>query len=464
MSEQKPLLNPEERVLSTLNQDGSRRWLRPKVARGKWWKRRAIVGYGLIALFNILPWLSINGKPILLLDVMHRQFTFFTFTFRPTETLLLAFLLLATFVSVFFITSLFGRVWCGWGCPQTVYLEFLYRPLERLIEGPNSQKGKPVPPKRVALKYLVFGIVSLHLSHTFLAYFVSPTELFSWTLGNPFDHPVGFGIVFGVAALMMYNFVWFREQMCILACPYGRLQAVLLDRNSLIVGYDATRGEPRGKKRKKADPNAPTPGDCIDCNWCLAVCPTGIDIRDGLQMECIHCTECVDACDNVMEKVGREKGLIRYTSQHGLAGDPLKFLRPRTVLYPIVIVLALSAFLFRLTTLETALISPRRVQNNPYTMIGEESVRNVLSFRIENRSQEPHTYQVEMDEPFKLVAPNFPLDLGAGQSQEFMLIVDSPVDVFQDGKARLQFKFSDEADFESEVSRAVVGPLTTSSE
>lgn len=460
MSEQKPLLNPEERVLSTLNQDGSRRWIRPKVAHGKWWKRRAIVGYALIALFNILPWLSIGGKPILLLDVMHRQFTFFTFSFRPTETLLLAFLLLATFVTVFFVTSMFGRVWCGWGCPQTVYLEFLYRPLERLIEGPNSQKGKPVPPLRVALKYLVFAVVSIHLSHTFLAYFVSPSELFSWTLGNPFDHPVGFGIVFGVAALMMYNFVWFREQMCILACPYGRLQSVLLDRNSLIVGYDATRGEPRGKKKKKVDSDAPPAGDCIDCNWCLAVCPTGIDIRDGLQMECIHCTECVDACDNVMEKVGRPKGLIRYTSQHGLAGDPLKFLRPRTVLYPIVIVAALFAFTWRLTSLESALILPRRVQNQPYTMTEQGDVRNIVAFRLENRSEETHTYQVSMEDEFDLVAPNFPLTLEAGQVQEFMLIVVSPHEIFEQGKARLNFTFRDEADFEKEVSRAVVGPLT----
>ncbi len=461
MSDQTPLLRPEERVLSTLNQDGSRRWIRPKVAQGKWWKRRAIVGYGLIALFNILPWLSINGKPILLLDVMHRQFTIFTFSFRPTETLLLAFLLLATFVTVFFVTSLFGRVWCGWGCPQTVYLEFLYRPLERWIEGPNSQKGKPVPPLRVALKYLVFAVVSIHLSHTFLAYFISPTELFSWTLGNPFDHPVGFGIVFGVAALMMYNFVWFREQMCILACPYGRLQSVLLDRNSLIVGYDTTRGEPRGKKKKKTDPTAPAPGDCIDCSWCLAVCPTGIDIRDGLQMECIHCTECIDACDNVMEKVGREKGLIRYTSQHGLAGDPLKFLRPRTVLYPLVIVAALTAFTWRLTSMETALILPRRVQNQPYTLTEDGDVRNVLSFRLENRSEEPHTYQVSMDEGFELMAPNFPMTVPGGQAQDFVLIVVSPKEIFDQGKARLNFHFTDEADFDSEVSRAVVGPFST---
>ncbi len=461
MSDPTPLLDPDERVLSTLNQDGSRRWLRPKVAHGKWWKRRAIVGYGLIVLFNLLPWIHINGKPILLLDVMHRQFTFFTVTFRPTETLLLAFLMLGLFVGIFFITSMFGRVWCGWGCPQTVYLEFLYRPIERFIEGPNGQKGKPVALPRKVLKYVIYIAVSFHLAHTFLAYFVSPKVLFSWTLGNPFEHPTGFGIVVGVTALMVYNFVWFREQMCILACPYGRLQSVLLDRNSLIVGYDEKRGEPRGKKKKK-DANAAL-GDCIDCNWCRAVCPTGIDIRHGLQMECIHCTECIDACDNIMEKIGRPKGLIRYTSQHGLAGDPIKFLRPRTVLYPLVIGLALLAFTWRLTSRESALITPMRVQSAPFAELQNGAIRNTVAFRIENRSVEVHTYKVSLEEGHQLTAPSFPMTLNPSQAQEFTLIVESPLQSFSKGQARVTFHFSDEADFEIEVDRTVLGPFTLSS-
>ena len=464
MSDDSPLLSPEEHVLSTLNQDGSRRWVRPRIVHGKWWKRRAVVAWALILLFNILPWVQIAGKPLLRLDVVAREFTFFTVTFRPTETLLLTLLLLTVFFGIFLMTALFGRVWCGWGCPQTVYLEYLFRPLEKWIAGPNLAKGKPVPIERRVMSIVLCGLVCLHLAHTFLAYFVGPQEVLQWSLGSPSEHPAGFAIVMGVTALMMFDFLYFREQMCILACPYGRLQSVLLDRKSLIVGYDEKRGEPRGKLSKKGAAEGAAPqGDCIDCGWCSAVCPTGIDIRNGLQMECIHCTECIDACDAVMDKVGKPRGLIRYSSQDGLEGGKMGFLRPRTLLYPLVLVVIISLFAWQLTGLESATLLPRRVQGQPYTKLEDGRIQTTVAFSLENRSEETRTYQIASDdERFELRAPTFPMEVGPGESRDFVVVVLAPPDVYDRGKAEVPFRFTDGVDFDHPMPRNVPGPYSVS--
>lgn len=470
MADENPLLSPEEHVLSTLNQDGSRRWVRPRIVHGKWWRRRAVVAWTLILLFNVLPWITIAGKPLFRLDVVAREFTFFTVSFRPTETLLLTLLLLIVFLGIFLMTALFGRVWCGWGCPQTVYLEYLFRPLEKLICGPNLAKGKPVPIERRVMSIVASGLVCLHLSHTFLAYFVGPQEVLSWSLGSPSEHIAGFLIVIGVTGLMMFDFLYFREQMCILACPYGRLQSVLLDRKSLIVGYDEKRGEPRGKLRKSATFGAAEAsaastqqGDCIDCGWCSAVCPTGIDIRKGLQMECIHCTECIDACDTVMDKIEKPRGLIRYSSQDGLEGGKQGFLRPRVVLYPLVLVIVISLFVWQLSGMQSAILLPRRVQGQPFTIADDGRIRCLVTFRLENRSGESRTYQVDTQDPrFELIAPTFPMQLADRESRDFTVVVLSPPEVFDRGTAEVPFHFQDGVDFDLVRPRNVAGPYSVS--
>ena len=364
-----------ERVLSTLNQDGSRRWLKPKLSRGRFLHARRIVAYALIAIFTLIPYLRINGKPAVLLDLSTRHFTIFGSTFLPTDTLLLALLLLGAFVTVFLLTALLGRVWCGWACPQTVYMEFVFRPIERLFDGANAHSGQRIQRGfrgsglATLLKYLTFFVVSVYLAHTFLAYFVGVERLAQWVQRSPFEHPAGFLIVASVTALMMFDFCFFREQTCIVACPYGRFQSVMLDRQSLIISYDVKRGEPRGKVKasrhqgveassvgtssigsRTLDASMPLPvmpskqGDCIDCHLCVTTCPTGIDIREGLQMECIGCAQCIDACDDVMDKIDRPRGLIRYSSQSAMAGERKRLLRPRIVVYPLVLVIIASLF------------------------------------------------------------------------------------------------------------------------
>ena len=331
------------RVLPTLNQDGSRRWVRPRPFDGRYMRLRRRVGWGLIALFSGLPFVRIGGQPALLLDIPTRQFHFFGATLRATDGVLLMLLLLAIFVAVFAITAWIGRAWCGWACPQTVYMEFLFRPLERWLEGGRSAQlrlDRDGPNGRRLLKHFAFAVLSVLLANLFLSYFVGVARLSTWMTTSPLLHPTGFLVVLVTSLLVYADFGYFREQMCTVACPYARLQSVLLDPNSIVVGYDATRGEPRGRGAGK--------GDCVDCGACVATCPTGIDIRDGLQLECIACAQCVDACDSVMTKFHKPLGLIRYDAGHALHGvkGSLRPRRPRLVAYVLVLVALLGGLAF----------------------------------------------------------------------------------------------------------------------
>ncbi len=394
----------QDRVLSTLNADGSRRWLKPKPSPGRFLNARRVVGYALIAVFVAMPHLRIAGKPPLLFDLPSREFTFFGTTLYPTDTLLLALLMLSVFLSIFFLTALFGRVWCGWACPQTVYLELVYRPIERLLEGMPGRKAKQGA-WRKPLRFLIYLAISFGLANTFLAYFVGTDRLAQWVLHAPTEHWGPFLLVVAVTGLMMFDFGFFREQLCIVACPYGRFQSVMLDRNSLIISYDPNRGEPRGRKKRgrkgSGDVSLPVvaaepEGDCIDCHMCVTTCPTGIDIREGLQLECINCAQCIDACDAVMDKIGKPRGLIRYGSQASVLDKAKqRFLRPRTLIYPTLILGLVTAFITLLVTRQPAFISVMRGPGAPYTIV-EGNVVNPAIIKVQNRSAAPVTYSFDI--------------------------------------------------------------------
>jgi polyferredoxin len=513
-----PFLKPEGRVLATLEQDGRRRWLRPKPSNGPWWRQRLVVAWALIVLYTVIPWTKVDGMPTILLDLVERKFVFFGAVFRPTETLLFALLFLSVFFGIFLLTAVFGRVWCGWACPQTVYMEFVYRPLERLFLGKAyaNPKASVSPWRRVAM-YAAFVVVSAHLANTFLAWFVGADRLTEWIFtSTPFEHPVAFAVFAAITGLMLFDFLFFREQLCALVCPYGRFQSALLDKDSLTVAYDRARGEPRGKGTRRAprkcggggcggsgkcsgggggggcggggggccstrapqdaahDATAamaaveePAPrGDCIDCTLCVQTCPAGIDIRDGLQLECIQCTQCIDACDAVMEKIGRPKGLIRYSSERAIEHAPRKRVRVRLIVYPVILVALLAGVVVLAVNRQPAFVAVLRTQGIPYTVREQGTpaavVESTVRLRVDNCARDARTYLVEGGEGVRLVRAER-ITVARDASAEVDVVVLSDPSEFALGRRKVALHVRDEAggdrDFDGVVEVGVLGPI-----
>jgi cytochrome c oxidase accessory protein FixG len=468
------LLRPEKQVLATLRADGSRKWLFPQLATGYFWNRRRFVAYFLIGIFTLIPHLRMGGKPLVLLDVPGRRFTLFGYTYLPTDTLLLALLMVGGFLTIFAATALFGRVWCGWGCPQTVYMEFVFRPLDRLLAGTKGKGGQPSKPlstvKSVA-RLVAYLVICMFLTHTFLAYFVGVERLAVWIRQSPLEHPIPFLVMAVTTGLMMFDFLYFREQTCLVACPYGRFQSVMLDRQSLIVTYDLRRGEPRAKGSRTTLPVVETPqvettrrpavGDCIDCGACVRVCPTGIDIRNGLQMECIHCSQCIDACDDVMQRVKLPTGLIRYSNQASMEGKPVSWLRPRLAIYGVALCLVFGLFGYFLATKSAFDAQLFRGYGNSFSVGDEGLIDNTLKLNLANRSDSDRTYRLKILSPpsarIRLIESEL-VQLKAGDKYMFPILISAPFEQFSDAHCLMELEIVDNQGERQVLPYTLLGP------
>ena len=369
-----------------MDEKGGRKWVYAKKPKGKWYTRRTIFSWFVLLFFIGAPFIKINGNPFILLDIASRKFIIFGAIFWAQDTFILSLLMLSFVLFIVLFTVTFGRLWCGWACPQTIFLEMVFRKIEYLIEGDYRAQYKlnngPWTTKKLLkklTKHSVFILISIAMTNTFLLWFIGPEKW--WVLANePIrENFTSFLIMLAISGFFYWVYSFFREQICTMVCPYGRMQSVLLDSKSVIVTYDYKRGEPRGAKNE---------GDCIDCRQCVSVCPTGIDIKNGTQLECINCAACIDQCNSVMRSIGKKEGLIRFDSEQGIKNGHSTIWNTRNKAYSVVLLVLISFFVYTLFTrpaIETTIL---RTPGLLFQENADNTISNVYNIKIINKTHD----------------------------------------------------------------------------
>lgn len=394
-------------TISTVDDSGKRVWLYPKKPKGRFYNYRQLVGYILALLMFTGPLIKIQGEPLLMFNIIERKFILFGSFFGPQDFHLFVLGMILGFVFIILFTVVYGRVWCGWSCPQTIFMELFFRRIEYWIEG-DAQKQRMLNKRpwdvdkilRKAAKHFIFLLISILITNTLLSYIVGFDSLTELVTHSPAANTGLFTGWLIFTALFYWVFASFREQVCTVVCPYGRLQGVLLGKESIVVAYDHVRGEPRArvsKQRKAAklrdlqgEDAAPKFGDCIDCDLCVKVCPTGIDIRNGTQLECVNCTACIDACDSIMDKVNKPHGLIRFASENEIEkGEKFSF-NGRMIAYTAVLIILIGVIVFLLSGRSKSETLILRAQGQLYERVEEtQEIRNFYTYKVVNKTNDP---------------------------------------------------------------------------
>ena len=389
--------------VATINKEGKRNYIFPKKPKGRFYNLRTIASIIYLIVFFALPFIKVNEEPLFLFNVIQRKFIFFGQVFWPQDFFIFAIGFLTFMVFIIFFTVVFGRVFCGWACPQTIFMEMVFRKIEYWLDGDaNEQRKLKEMPwngykiRKRATKMAVFYFISFIIANFFLAYIIGMDEVLAMANQGIAANPVTFVSLLGFSAVFFFVYYWFREQVCIVVCPYGRLQGVLLDKKSIVVAYDYVRGEPRGKIKNEKEGKWDT-GDCVDCAACVRVCPTGIDIRNGTQLECVNCTACIDACNAIMAKVGRPKGLIRYESEENIAHSKKTKFNWRIGAYSFVLVLLTSALVVMLVTRDDVDARILRTAGQMYQSLPDGRVANLYNIKLVNKTRReiPVTMKLE---------------------------------------------------------------------
>lgn len=392
-----------------ISAEGKRVWFFPKKPKGYFYNLRSYLSWVYLTVFFSLPFIKFHGAPLFMLNIIDRIYILFGVRFWPQDFFIFVLGMLIFVVFIILFTVIFGRVFCGWVCPQTIFMEMVFRKIEYWLEGDRKAqmalRSQPWTSKtltRRILKIILFLAVSFAIANTFLAYVIGADQVWNIATEPVSQHVGGFLAIVIFSLVFFFVYYWFREQVCLIVCPYGRMQGVMLDKNSIAVTYDHVRGEPRTKHVKKT---ADQPhGDCVDCLECIRVCPTGIDIRNGLQLECVNCTACMDACDTVMEKTHREKGLIRYASENSIVNKTKLRLNKRIVAYSFVLLALVGVEAFLLITRSELEVNSVRTRNTLFTVEPNGTIGNLYNIKLINKTSD------EMNIEFKIEGKNASFD------------------------------------------------------
>lgn len=452
--------------VSTIAEDGKRVWVYPKRPSGRLFKYRNLVAYLLLVIFFITPFIKVAGEPLMLFNFLERRFILFGVVFFPQDFHIFVLSMIAFIVFVVLFTVVFGRLFCGWICPQTIFMEFVFRQIEYLIEGNNSQQRKLDSRSldfdkiwRKSLKHLIFYLISLVTVYFFLAYVFGMDRVIQLIKEGPSAHLAGFFGMLIFAAVHYLVFAKLREQVCIIVCPYGRLQGVLLDRNSINVTYDYKRGEPRGKHNPLEDREKAGKGDCIDCSSCVLVCPTGIDIRNGTQLECINCTACIDACDNIMDRIKKPRGLIRYASERSIADGTRLSFNVRILFYSVVLsgLLILIGYLFSIRTdIESTIL---RMPGSMYQEYDSLHYSNIYTIQLINKTRRDLPVELEIENAegeIKMMGGPLVVPKGDVGKATFLLVIGKSQ--LKSSVTPIEFRVLSEGREMAEIEATFVGP------